>query len=122
MAEAPLCIQSETGENGEWIPPPRGVKLSDEGVYLATKNMSAIDRRERFQIDFDKNGYIQAIRIPEDPTLLGWVYDPPIVIVERGIILLIGRKHAKKLGSLTLMGEIISWRLKPVVPIEELDG
>ena len=84
MAEAPLCIQSETDENGEWIPPPRGVKLSDEGVYLATKNRSTVERGERFPIDFDKNGHVRATRIPEDPAPLRWAYGLPMVMVACG--------------------------------------
>ncbi|KAF9250005.1 hypothetical protein DTO013E5_7093 [Penicillium roqueforti] len=102
MAEAPLCIQNEIDKNGEWVPPPRGVKLSDEGVYLAVKNMSAVERGERFPVDFDKNGHVRATCIPEDPAPLGWAHDLPMIMVAQGIIPLVGQLHARKLGNLTL--------------------
>ncbi|KAI2766355.1 hypothetical protein CBS147339_7233 [Penicillium roqueforti] len=102
MAEAPLCIENQIDQNGEWVPPPRGVKLSDEGVYLAAKNMTAVERGQRFPVDFDKNGHVRATRIPEDPAPLGWAHGLPMIMVARGIIPLVGREHATKLGNLTL--------------------
>jgi hypothetical protein len=47
---------------GNWVQP--SVKLSDEGVYLATKFMPAVERGRKYPIDFDQNGHIRATRTP----------------------------------------------------------
>ncbi|KAJ5436368.1 hypothetical protein N7445_007253 [Penicillium cf. griseofulvum] len=60
--------------DNEWVQPPNGVKLSDEGVYLATKFMNAKDCGRQYPIDFDQNGHVQATRIPEDPAPLAWAH------------------------------------------------
>ncbi|KAJ5426524.1 hypothetical protein N7465_001594 [Penicillium sp. CMV-2018d] len=64
--------QYGTDDNNEWVPPPNGTKLSDEGVYMATKTMTAVERGVAFPVDFDKNGHVRATRTPEDPAPLGW--------------------------------------------------
>lgn len=82
--------------------PPNGVKLSDEGVYIVSKNMTAVERGIRYPIDFNRNGYVRARRIPEDPAPLAYVYGLPFIIVARGGTPLIGRQHADKLGNISL--------------------
>ncbi|KAJ5372714.1 hypothetical protein N7517_004720 [Penicillium concentricum] len=69
MATAPVGVQyGFSSENQEWVPPPRRVKLSDEGVYMAFKTMTAVERADTFPGDFDRHGHVRATRNPEDPT------------------------------------------------------
>ncbi|OQD60107.1 hypothetical protein PENPOL_c028G06624 [Penicillium polonicum] len=58
MATAPVSIQYGMDSDDQWVPPPRGTKLSDEGVYMASKAMSAVDRGVTFPVDFDKNEHM----------------------------------------------------------------
>ncbi|KAJ5961577.1 hypothetical protein N7501_006518 [Penicillium viridicatum] len=44
MATAPVSIPYGMDSDDPWVPPPRGTKLSDEGAYMASKTMSAVDR------------------------------------------------------------------------------
>ncbi|KAJ5383101.1 hypothetical protein N7517_001012 [Penicillium concentricum] len=59
MATDSISIQyGFSGDDQEWVPPPRGVKLSDEGVYMASKTMSAVERADTFAVDIDRNGHV----------------------------------------------------------------
>ncbi|KAJ5968295.1 hypothetical protein N7501_004543 [Penicillium viridicatum] len=72
MATAPVSIQYGTDDNNGWVPPPNGTKLPDEGVYMATKTITAVEHGVAFPVDFNKNGHVRATRTPEDPAPLGW--------------------------------------------------
>lgn len=62
-----LASVHTTNSDGEWVPPPKGVKLSDEGVYIAIKTLNCVERGQRYPVDFDQNGNVRATRTPEDP-------------------------------------------------------
>ncbi|KAJ5393253.1 uncharacterized protein N7487_010894 [Penicillium crustosum] len=65
---APLATVVEWDEDGKWLPPPTGVRLSDELAYIATKSdISSKTLKQTYSFDFDGNGMIQVTYTPEDP-------------------------------------------------------
>ncbi|CAI7608258.1 unnamed protein product [Penicillium palitans] len=88
---APLPTVVEWDEDGKWVPPPTGVRLSDELAYIATKtDMSNKTLKRTYPFDFDGN----ASRTPEDPAPLIRAHGLPFIAVARDTVALSGRKHA----------------------------
>lgn len=84
----------EWDEDGKWVPPPTGVRLSDELAYIATKSdMSNKTLKQTYPFDFDGNGMIKASRTPEDPAPLIRAHGLPFIAVARDTVALSGRKH-----------------------------
>lgn len=85
-----------------WIDSPKRIKLSDENADLASNKMNAKERGAKYPADFDGNGHFRATRVPEDPAPLGPAHGLPLIFIGRGImpLLLLGRQHVGKFGSL----------------------
>ena len=52
LGDMPLC-QTVEFEQGEFVPPPRYVALSDELVYYVVKYVSQKERYANWPVDFD---------------------------------------------------------------------
>lgn len=50
-------------------------------------------------MDFDKNGIVRALGVPEDPAPLAWAYGLPFIFIERRGTPLIKKQHAGKLAN-----------------------
>ncbi|KAJ5483218.1 hypothetical protein N7530_002464 [Penicillium desertorum] len=71
---APLATAVTWNNEGESVPPKQGVRLSDELVYVAAKNMSSKQLAQRYPLDFDGNGLLRATRTPQDPAPPVWAH------------------------------------------------
>ncbi|KAJ5426674.1 hypothetical protein N7465_001744 [Penicillium sp. CMV-2018d] len=92
---APLATVVQWDNENNWIPPPAGVKLSDELAYIAAKStMSNRTLNRMYPFDFDGNGMIKATRTPEDPAPLIRAHGLPLIAVARDTVALTGRQHA----------------------------
>ncbi|KAJ5522259.1 hypothetical protein N7527_006374 [Penicillium freii] len=92
---APLATVVQWDNENNWIPPPAGVKLSDELAYIAAKStMSNRTLNRMYPFDFDGNGTIKATRTPEDPAPLIRAHGLPLIAVARDTVALTGRQHA----------------------------
>jgi hypothetical protein len=88
----PLYVNVNIQSNGTHTVPPRGVKLSDENLYLVTKAVSYDERGKDYPEDFNRAGDIKPERTPEDPApLFCGLY---FFAVYKGYYILGGRQYA----------------------------
>ena len=74
----PLYTTIERSDNGTYLLPPDNVALSDELVYIVTKQVRERARGARWPADFDQNGSIRPTHMPRDSTPISYPHSLPL--------------------------------------------
>lgn len=85
----PLYTKISCAANGRYHIPPPNVALSDELVYIVTKQCG-----RNWPNDFDRLGSIHSKRVPKGPAPLIFAHGLPFFPVWRGFYALIGGEAA----------------------------